>query len=129
MIEEAVQTLLTAVSPRTYGFKLPENSTLPAVTFMKVSAPRDQTQEGPSGLVSARFQVVAWGKNYTASKRLSKDVRFALDGYNHRNEYIQGVRIDGIELMNEIDGNEAEPNVFQTIMDFRIKYAEERPSD
>lgn len=127
MIEEALQSILTAVQERTYGFKLPSDAKLPAITFMKVSAPRDQTQEGPSGLVSARVQVSSWGVNYTASKVLSQAVRFALDGYV--NPDIAGVRIDGVELMNEMDGNEAEPNIFQTIMDFRVKYAEERPSD
>lgn len=126
MIEEALQSILVDVERRTYGFKLPTDAQLPAITFMKVSAPRDQTQEGPSGLVSARIQVSSWGENYTASKVLSKDVRFALDGYKGA---LNGVRIDGVELLNEMDGNEAEPNIFQTIMDFRVKYAEERPSD
>lgn len=126
MIEEAMQSILIEVQQRTYGYKLPSDVKLPAITFMKVSAPRDQTQEGPSGLVSARIQVSSWGVNYTASKVLSKAVRFALDGYVGS---LNDVRIDGVELMNEMDGNEAEPNIFQTIMDFRVKYAEERPSD
>lgn len=126
MIEEAMQSILTGVEERTFAFKLPTAAKLPSITFFKVSAPRDQTQEGPSGLVSARFQVCSWGTNYTDSKRLSEQVRFALDGY--RGE-LNGCRIDGVELMNEMDGNEAEPNIFQTIMDFRVKYSEERPSD
>lgn len=126
MIEQALQKILTEIEPKTFAFKLPNQATLPAITFFKVSAPRDQTQQGPSGLVSARFQVSSWGINYTAAKTLSQLVRLALDGYRG---YLNNVRIDGIELMNEMDGNEAEPNVFQTIMDFRVKYAEERPGD
>lgn len=121
-----MQTVLTQVQARTYGFKLPLNTTLPAITFFKVSAPRDQTQEGPSGLVTARFQVSSWGKTYTDSKQLSRSVRLALDGFRGA---FNEVRIDGVELMNEMDGNEPEPNIFQTIMDFRVKYAEERPND
>ncbi len=124
MIETALQSMLVQIEARTFAFKLPTNSTLPAITFFKVSAPRDQTQEGPSGLVSARFQVCSWGQKYTDSKTLSQEVRLRLDGF--RGE-VDDVRIDGIELMNEMDGNEAEPNIFQTIMDFRVKYAERRP--
>lgn len=125
MIEAALQAVLSTVEAKTYAFKLPSGAKLPAITFFKVSGPRDQTQEGPSGLVAARFQVSLWGANYTDAKKLSQKVRFALDGY--RNQDINGVRIDGVELMNEMDGNEPEPNVFQTILDFRVKYAEERP--
>jgi len=122
MIETAMQTILTAIEARTYGFKLPSNTSLPAITFFKVSAPRDQTQQGPSGLVSARMQVTSWGRDYTASKTLSNQVRLALDGYRGA---LDDVRIDGIELINEIDDNEPEPNIFKTIMDFRVKYSEE----
>ncbi len=126
MIEEAMQTILTNVEAKTYGFKLPSNTSLPAITFFKVSGPRDQTQEGPSGLVAARFQVTSWGDNYTTSKRLSEQVRFALDGFRGA---MFDVRIDGIELLNEMDDNDPEPNIFKTIMDFRVKYAEARPND
>jgi hypothetical protein len=122
MIETAMQTLLSAIEAHTYGFKLPSNTALPAITFFKVSAPRDQTQQGPSGLVAARMQVVSWGRDYTASKTLSNQVRLALDGYRGA---LDDVRIDGIELINEIDDNEPEPNIFKTIMDFRVKYSEE----
>src|SRR5215207_8759733 len=117
MIEAAMQILLTPVAERTYGFKLPPNTTLPAVTFFKVSGPRDQTQQGPSGLVAARIQVTSWGRDYTASKVLSNEVRLALDGYRG---VLEDVRIDGIELINEMDDNEPEPNIFKTIMDFRV---------
>jgi hypothetical protein len=126
MIEEAIQKILVGINPQTFGYKLPSNIKAPAITFLKVSAPRDQTQEGPSGLVTARVQVSSWGTSYTESKLLSKQVRFALDGLRHVGE---GVRIDGIELINEMDLNDPEPNIFQTLMDFRVKYAEERPND
>lgn len=121
MIEEAMEALLVQIQPRAYGLKLPTNSVLPSITFTKISAPRDQTQEGPSGLVIARFQVSSWGKTYTESKRLSQEVRLALDGLRVE---LEEVRIDGIELLNEIDADDPQPNIFQTIMDFRVKYAE-----
>lgn len=122
LVEEAIVTLLSAVaSGRIYGHNLPRGATLPAVTYMKVSGPRDQTMQGPSGLVSARFQVSSWGTSYGAAKTLSDDVRQALDGYMGTTD---GVSIGGIELVNETDQYEAEPNVFQTIMDFRVKHGE-----
>jgi hypothetical protein len=124
MIEEAMQSILTGVTPLVYAFQMPSNTKPPAITFFKVSAPRDQTQQGPSGLVAARFQVTSWGASYTLAKRLSEQVRFALDGYRGSSN---DVRIDGIELLNEMDDNDPEPHLFKAVMDFRVKYAEARP--
>jgi hypothetical protein len=125
LVEEAIVSLLSGVAGgRSYGYRLPRNVTLPALTYMKVSGPRDQTQEGPSGLVAARVQVSSWGATYGAAKTLSNAVRLALDGYRGTT---LDVRIDGIQLLNESDQNEPEPDTYQVIMDFRVMYAEERP--
>lgn len=122
LVEEAIVTLLSGVAGgRVYAHNLARGVTLPAVTYMKVSGPRDQTMQGPSGLVSARIQVSSWAASYGAAKTLSDSVRQALDGYMGTTD---GVRIGGIELVNETDQYESEPNVFQVIMDFRVKHSE-----
>ncbi|HEY8766046.1 MAG TPA: DUF3168 domain-containing protein [Dehalococcoidia bacterium] len=123
LIEEAIRSLvLSAASGRAYPYKLPQGVTLPACTYYKVSAPRDHTQQGPSGLVSARIQVSSWGTTYDAAKTLSDAVRQALDGYMGTTD---GVYIGGVQLVNETDLSEPEPEIFQTAMDFRVMHGEQ----
>jgi hypothetical protein len=123
MIEQALESLLAPLAPKkTWGFKLPVNTKPPAITFFAVSGPRDQTQQGPSGLVAARYQITSWGTSYREAKLLSKDVRMALDGYRGS---MYDVRIDGIELLNEMDDDDPVPDIFKTVMDFRVKYSED----
>lgn len=126
MIEEAMHTILSGVNAKCWAFQIPSGTKLPAITFFKVSGPRDYTQEGPSGLVSARFQVTSWGNTYTESKQLSEQVRFALDGYRGS---LNDARIDGVMILNEIDDNEPVPSIYKTFMDFRVNYAEARRGD
>lgn len=123
LVEEALYSLLSGLaSGRVYPYRLTARpNTFPAITYMKVSGPRDETHEGPSGLVPARFQVSSWGQTYDAAKVLSNSVRLALDGFKGTQS---GVLIAGIELLNETDQGESEPDTFQTIMDFRVKYTE-----
>ena len=123
LIEEAVRSLLSGLaSGRIYPYKLPQGVALPACTYMKVSAPRDHTQQGPSGLVSARIQVSSWGNAYDDAKTLSDAVRQALDGYMGTTD---GVYIGGVQLVNETDLSEPEPAIFQTAMDFKVLHGEQ----
>lgn len=123
LVEDAVYSLLSGFAGgRVHAFRLPRGVTLPAITYMKVSGPRDETQQGPSGLSAARIQVSSWGDNYGDSKLLADSVRLALDGFMGT---AADVHIGGIELINETDQFESEPDVYQTIMDFRVKHSEE----
>lgn len=123
LIEEAMVALLsTPASGRVYPYRFPARPVaLPAVTYFKVSGPRDETHQGPSGLVPARFQVSSWANTYDAAKVLSNNIRLALDGFVGSQS---GVSIAGIELLNETDQGESEPDLYQVIMDFRVKYTE-----
>jgi hypothetical protein len=128
MIEEALVALLEGAAAvtdiageRIYPVRLPRGATLPAVTYFLVSGPRDQTQQGPSGLVPARIQVSCWAEGYDAMKSLADAIRLTLDGYRGTTE---GVRIGGIELINSQDLFEPEPEIYQRALDFRVKHSE-----
>lgn len=122
LIEEALTAMLAGLAGgRIFPYRLPRAVALPAITYMKVSAPRDETQQGASGLVMARLQVSSWGDTYDDAKVLSDSVRQALDGFMGE---ASGIYIGGIECLNETDQTESEPDVYQTILDFRVKYCE-----
>lgn len=118
---EASATVEDVAGDRIYPVKLPRGVTLPAITYLTVSAPRDETQQGPSGLVMARVQVSCWGDNYDDSKAVAEAVRRTLDGYRGTSA---GTRIDGVRLLNERDDIEAEPGTYQTALDFAVSHAE-----
>lgn len=131
-IEEALyyvlsqdEAIASGIASRVYPMQLPQGVTFPAVTFMKVSAPRDHVQKGPSGLVSSRFQVSAWAQNYSAARQAAALVRLALIGY--RGVVASGVRIGGVLMVNERDLEEPDAKLWQRASDFMIFHDEEVP--
>lgn len=67
-------TGVTAAGDRVYpGGKLPEGVTLPAISYFRVSGPRDHTQS--SGDVPyPRFQITCWGKDHDEADALGDQV-------------------------------------------------------
>lgn len=120
-ILEGTPPLTALVSSRIYPLRLPHGVDLPALTYRLVSAPRDQTQDGPSGLTMARVQVSAWATDYDQAKAIATAVRQGVQGY--RGE-LQGVRVDSIRMINETDLDDPEPGIYQIAMDFAVDHAE-----
>jgi hypothetical protein len=120
-ILEGSPAVTALAGQRIYPVRLPRGVTLPAITYLIVSAPRDETQQGPSGLVYTRLQVSCWGEDYDAAKAVSEAVRRTLDGYRGT---VADLRIDGVELLSERDDIEPEPGTYQSVLDLRVKYAE-----
>lgn len=78
----AVQTLLGAgAAMRFHPLTLPEGTPLPAVQFDVVNSDRVHSHDGPSGLVFADYELVAWGRSLPEARNTAKAVRNALDGY------------------------------------------------
>lgn len=53
-------TIATAVGTRIYPQKLPQNVTYPAITILRVSAPRANVLHGPASLARPRYQIDCW---------------------------------------------------------------------
>ena len=106
-IEEALVDLLTddvatnaIVSGRIYPLAMPQGATMPAVVYQRISGPRVQAHDGPSGLAFPRFQFACIAATFAAAKTLANALRVAIDGYQDTSA---GVRIDAILVQNEID--------------------------
>lgn len=67
---------------RVYAKKLPQNPTLPALTYLRVAAVPEYSHSGYSHLTNARFQVSCWAETYATVRQLAAQVRTALDGYS-----------------------------------------------
>lgn len=87
MIEEALYTHLTThagltalVGDRVYPLALPGGVTLPAVTYQRISGPRERSHDGRR-LAHPRYQVTVWAETYLAARAVAEQVRLALDGF------------------------------------------------
>lgn len=88
------------VSTRVYPLLVPQDTTLPAIAYQRISGPRDHTHSGASGLALARMQVSCLGNSYGQAKQVSEAVRAALDGLRGS---LGAVSADAVFLDNERD--------------------------
>src|SRR5438045_179384 len=87
-LEEGLQAYVstkTAISAlagtRVYPFNLPQNPTLPAITYQRISGQHTRSMGGSSQLGWGRVQLVFWATTYRAAKDGAEQLRIALDGY------------------------------------------------
>lgn len=75
--------LVALIGARVYPMKLPQGATLPALTYQRISTPRELTHQsaGATGdLAHPRFQFDAWAATQKAAKLIIDQVRAALHG-------------------------------------------------
>jgi len=101
---------------------MPQNVTLPAVTYELISDPRGNTHQGPDGTVEARYQVTAWSQSYQQAKTLSLQVKNALQGY--RGPMGTGVAVASIFAAGGRDLFDDDLRIFYVASDFFINYKE-----
>ena len=118
-MEAALYTLLstdasvTAVigsgaSARAYPLLLPQNGTLPAVTYQRVSTPRILTASlgGQNARVKCRMQMDCWARTFAQARTLADAVRTAMLGattftalaLDEQSLYEPGEREDGLHF-------------------------------
>lgn len=107
---------------RIYPMVLPQDPTFPALVYQRVSAVREESQSGPSGLAHPRIQFSCWGAEYPAAKRLSEALRKTLDGFNGT---MNGRRVFRCKVENDIDDKEDLSNRHRVIVDVMIWHREE----
>ena len=133
MIETALYTILAddagvggVAGDRIYPIGVPQDRTLPAVTYQQIAGPRDHTFDGASGLVVGYYQVTAWAATYAAAKGLSEKLRAALDDYAGT---VSTIWIRLIRVTNEMDVPVIEPEsqtqtVYGKALDIEITFHE-----
>jgi hypothetical protein len=106
-IERAIFSILTddvtvsgLVGTRVFPVYVPQNANMPCITQQQLSGPRDNTLDGPSGLVDARFQINCWGSTYIEADDVFEAVRKALSGFLGT---VLGVEIQSSDVEDEGD--------------------------
>lgn len=140
LIEEAFYTLMknnlgvsAIASDRIYPVTMPQlekgKTFYPAVVFEMAARERQQSHDGPTGLVKSHFTVSPLGPNYFEVKTLADKVRLAVNGKSAELAAIFGNHVRGVFLENEADDyvfDEIEQlSLYQVVQEFSIQHKEE----
>jgi hypothetical protein len=114
--------LAALIGDRVYPVKLPQNVTLPAITYLKVSAIRASNFGVDTGDVRYRIQINCWSDKKPGealgSNTVAAQVKAALKRY-------RGGNFQESFLENEIDDDyDDDAENFRVIMDFIIWFKE-----
>lgn len=111
-------------STRIFPVKIPDNTTMPCLSYHRISGSRIESMTGSSALVYARFQIDCWGRKYSDVKALAEQVRLALEGYKGT---IAGVTIYGVNYLGDLDLYEDDSQTFRVLTEFLVHHNEEQP--
>lgn len=127
-VEKAIKALLDAdtgvgdeCGDRIYPSLLPEDETLPAISYFRVSTVRDPKMGADSLVVQARIQVDCHASSYSAAKDLRDAVRTAVQRYSGT---VGGVTIQQIFIEGERDDFEPKNRIHTVSFDLQIFYEE-----
>lgn len=112
--------LQALVSTRVYPVVLKQKTTLPALSYSRVSAERASAMGVDTGNVRARFQVDVWASSYASARDVTEQVRLALERYRN----IIGTVIEDIYFLNDVDLYEDETSIYHVALDFEVNYKE-----
>ena len=107
-VEEALWSVVTGddavkalIGARLFPLVIPEDATLPAAAYQRISGPRMLAHDGPTGLAMGRFQFTATATTYAAAKGVIGAIRECLDGYQGT---VDGEEIEVAAVEGEYDG-------------------------
>lgn len=124
-IEEALFSYLKSyaglsalVGTRIYPLVLPQNPTLPAVTYFKVSRAGERTLGGPNPVLKqVRIQFSCWGSTYRSAKDVAEQVMMALQDYTGTMGGTDGVKVLDANPVNERDIYEQNTGIYHIPVD------------
>lgn len=108
------------VGARIYRVKMPDNPTLPAITYQNVSGAGVESFDGDSGLYMPVFAVDCWARSAGAVQDLAYKARTALLGY--AGTYSDRT-ISKILDWSHYDLYDVETNIFHVSCSCRIWYS------
>ena len=122
-MEEGLKTWLPAnvplAGPRVYPQRLPQNVTLPAISYFQVSGYRFGSHSGFSGLARNRYQFNCTGSRYEDAKELAAQLKTVADGYAG---LMGAVTVGSCLYAGERDTANPEVGRYTVMVDFMITY-------
>jgi hypothetical protein len=127
-VEEAIYNRATTfagisalIGTRAYPLQLPQQPTLPALTYTRISNERVSAMGADATVARARIQLSAWGATFTSAKTLAKQI---LSGFQRFKGTFAGIVIHDCFILNEIDLYDSDALIYQVITDIDVIYTE-----
>lgn len=118
----SVAGLAGLVGDRIYPVQLPQDTTLPAVTYLRVSTAPVQHRDNATPTYSrARFQLDGWADSFDGNVALRRQLRLALGTFQQDT----APRVDVTLLAGDRDTLEAEPGRWRCTLDYMISHEED----
>ena len=114
-------TLGGLIGTRLYPLKLPQDPTVPAMTFQWISGQRAHAADGAVGLASPRVQFDCWAETYLEVESVFEALRKRLDGFRGT---AGASRVQGAFFETERDDYEDEARLYRRSADFFIWHEE-----
>lgn len=111
------------VNQRVWPMRRPQARELPAVTVTRVDGGPIYTDDGESGLATARMQIDCWGATYTDAKDTAAAIKTALSGYvgTTGGTAFRFIYLDAERDMSESGSNTSE-YLFRVVLDFMVMF-------
>jgi len=122
----ALLTLLktvSAVSNRVYANHAPQKCASPYLVYLTVSALRDYTHDGFSGLTTTHIQVSCYATGYADADAVAAQVISALEGWAGTDP------VQAVFCRNRQDFWEEDVGLHHVALDFEIWHGEVEPED
>lgn len=113
-------TVAGLVGTRIYALILPQDPTLPAVTYQRISGPRLQSLDGAAGRGMARIQIDSWAGEYLDAQAVAAAIRGSLNGFIGDLATLDVV----CRLDNERDLYEDEARLYRVTQDYTVNHSE-----
>ena len=119
-------SISSSVGTRMYSDVLPQNVSLPAITYQVIDTLAHQHLSGIADVAQARIQIDCYAATRSAANALADDVRLALQGQNHTatgSQCILDILMPSGEV-HSIDEAESGSDIrrYVTTQDFQVSY-------
>lgn len=119
MIEYAIYSLISSLCDgRVYYVTAPQDVGTPYIVFFKVSAPRQHSHDGASGLVRVRMQFSIFSDTYLEAKETAQALQAILQGYRGTSEEVD------IQAIFYEDENDFYDELYHVACDYMIWHKE-----
>lgn len=126
----AIPALAALVSTRVYPLVLPQNPTLPALTYRRISTTRPTAMGRDPGIAFPRIQFTVWATGTAGGYANAKAVKDALRGDGAGSAFqrwrgtVAGVQVLDSVLANELEFYDETAKLIAEVLDFFMPYRE-----
>ena len=113
--------IASLVTRRIFPDFFPQDEQLPAIAYTLEDDCSQQTQQGPSGMRQAIYQINIWAETRREAMAVAREVRYSLDGYKGA---FKDIPITGTFLDSLSRERDSDTGAYCVSMRFTINYQE-----